>query len=203
MWLQLNKIYTFTYQVDNKSERYKVELIYVNIQGKNRFVFLDNGLLKQNKHLSDNFLDNRTRFIKEIEKWQKGGSYRKTHPIAYSNYEKLKLKRRELEDKIDEIDREIGSEERKILEDKIKEYQSDIDEDSLDGVKKELSSLINKCKLLLEKSKYSIIKRYYHGNPVLLLYDEVKHKYRFKVEFYSGQIYYEEIPESILIELVL
>ena len=93
--------YKIEYQIDNQPERYTTEMIYFKsskmFQGKDCcyvFYSVAEGV-KTN--------DDRTRFVDELNKFQKGGSYRKSHPIIYTELERLERERDKLSAKINVI----------------------------------------------------------------------------------------------------
>ena len=83
------KTYNIKYQVDNQPEIYEVTMIYVELRDeKPKYVFL---LVKDPEYKTFRLAGNNPKyvetshqkdiFIEEVRKFQKGGSYRKTHPI--------------------------------------------------------------------------------------------------------------------------
>ena len=101
MWLQNHKDYVFTYQIQGEPTKYKVKMIYISVgDSKPKFFFLDDRSLRDNPHFNEGFPENRSKFREEIERWQKGGAYRKTHPIITSRIEDLREQKLKLEEQL-------------------------------------------------------------------------------------------------------
>lgn len=183
MWLQDGKSYFYTYQIDNKPERYKIKMFYHKHQW-----FFEDWSLKQSPFY--NSKEDRTKFINEIYKWAKGGSYRKTHPIAFTRYEILKNEKEQLLNKISEIDKMLSKEE--ALENKrlYDEYNSDINIETLNDFEQKLNSLIGK--------DYCIRKLYYKDMEYLTIYDLKKDKYRSIMSLYDNEIEFNELPTYLM-----
>lgn len=148
---KLNKEYIIKYQVDNKPDIYEVKMIYLRVpinednnEYENRYVYLDDGTRrygidnpigkKYNSKLSQEFLD-------ELKKYQRGSSYRKTHPIAYTRKDQLL-------NEIKELQKEVSHIELKEHNQKVLKYKHEIvpkeNNKEYNKIKKEVEKLISK-----------------------------------------------------------
>ena len=117
----------FDFQVDSKPEIYQVEMIYTKRIPHGIYYFKSENKRSADIDLFKDREDLRTEFRKELEKWSKGGSYRKTHPIILDKLGELKEERLKLYKREKEISDEIKIEEEKQREIKLKDYKKDID----------------------------------------------------------------------------
>lgn len=183
--------YTYTYQMNGESTKHKVQLLYIKSMEQKWFFIA--GDKPDPIFDKDN---NKEKFIEEIKKWQKGGSYRKLNPTVKSTVDNLKSKRKELEHSIRDIDEEIKKVEKEEREKIAKEYMSDFSD-------KEVASL-NKLRNNVEKylngenSRYMIQIRYYNDTPKLFLFDKEKQKYRYVVWLYSDRISFSELDDEMI-----
>lgn len=202
VWLQYNKEYTFEYQILGEPKRYKINMIYLSFYENNikksKFVFISGKSLYENIHFNESNKDclkNRDDFINEISKWQKGGSYRKTHPIAHSRLDLLREEKKGLESRLKTLEFEINNEKIANKKERIKNYQSDLDIKSLNKFESDLTNII-------DSNRYCISERYYNGDLLLLIYDLEKNKYRKIIKFYSDCVSFEEIPEKVYLDII-
>lgn len=163
-------------------------MIYLKYNNTPKFFFLDDPAFENNIHFQGK--SNRTKFLKEIEEWQKGGSYRKTHPIVTTKLEDLKLQRQNLEDELRKIEKEI--EEQKLFEinEKIRDYQDDKDIKSINKFKNEFNKLL--------KGRYCIKMLWIDDKYIPILFDNKVNKYRGKIKFFDDEIEIEELTNNIL-----
>lgn len=107
-----NIIYTFIFQKDNKPKRYEAQMVYLGFREGPKWAFLD-GMC------GDLTNDERSEFIQEIPEFQKGGSYRKTHPIVYSAIEEVRnnliAKEREVQELKSKLDKLQSAEKTRIV----------------------------------------------------------------------------------------
>lgn len=192
MWLQNHKDYVFTYQIQGEPTKYKVKMIYISVgDSKPKFFFLDDRSLKDNPHFNEEFPENRSKFREEIERWQKGGAYRKTHPIITSRIEDLREQKLKLEEQLKETEREIEKEKLYELNKIIENYQNDLDQDSINKFKDDF-------KWLLE-GRYCIKMIWLKDDGYTpLLFDNKCNKYRGKIIFYDDEIEIKDLPEKDL-----
>lgn len=78
-----------------------------------------------------NTTEDRAEFLDEFYEFQKGGSYRKTHPITYSNIELIQQEIKEHDDKIYELKRKLDEEKVKAKHLKFEHYYEDVDTETL------------------------------------------------------------------------
>ena len=131
--------YTITYQISgNGNTKYTVDM-YCIAEKPVRYCYISGqygvGLDTEK---------DRAEFLDEFYEFQKGGSYRKTHPIEYSKLELLNEKLGEAKLSVSSIEKEIREEEEKERELKFKTYYADVDEKGLNeyvrGITKALAS---------------------------------------------------------------
>lgn len=124
---KLYKDYIVKYQVNEQPEIYEAKMVCINYEGDIRYAFLDDG-----QPLS--FIDddnekieraNKQEFVDEIKKYQKGSSYRKTHPIAYSEKDSLKNQIKELQAKLAKIELEEFKNKKNEYYEFIEKYSQD------------------------------------------------------------------------------
>ena len=151
------KTATISYQVEGYgSEIFKAEMVYVNSEDITTYAFLST-----NTYLHIDTDKDRNEFCEEIKLFQKGGSYRKTHPIVKSQSMILRDKKRKLEEEISDVDRKIREAEGQERQQKFKLYTKDIDYDSLhEFVEKIVTAIDN-------SSRYYIV-------PVMHIWDGYK-----------------------------
>ena len=118
---KLYKDYIVKYQVNNDPKIYEVDMVCIKYEEEIRYAFLEqpNSKLKGENPMFIDTKEDREEFVQEIKKYQMGSSYRKTHPIAYSEKDKLKNEMKELQKRISEI-------ELKERNDRIKDYKNKI-----------------------------------------------------------------------------
>ena len=114
--------YTITYQIKSKgSERFSVDM-YCVYENPVRYCFIAD---RYGYGLDTS--EDRAEFLDEFYEFQKGGSYRKTHPILYSNMEVIKQEIKEYDDKIYELKRKLEEEKEKAKQIKFEHYYEDVD----------------------------------------------------------------------------
>ena len=173
----------FDFQVDQKPEVYQVEMIYTKGISHGIYYFKSENKKSADIDLFKDRADLRSEFRKEVEKWSKGGSYRKTHPIVLDKLGKLKKEQFELWEKERKLNDEIKNEENIRREKKLKEYKENIDF-------KLVNTFINKVNKFLKDSRFCLRYIDYEG---LYLYDKIIQKYIVKCNLYDDEITTEEI----------
>ena len=131
--------YTITYQIEAKGyERYKVDMFCI-CENPVRYCYIADqyGIGLETEK-------DRAEFLDEFYKFQKGGSYRKTHPIKYTKLETLNERLGKVKVELSAVEKEIREEEENQRELKFKTYYDDVDNKSLDmyvrGITKALTS---------------------------------------------------------------
>lgn len=188
--------YTFVYQLNGESKKYRIPMLYIRNM-KQKWYF-DASNRYDPMFEKDNVRD---KFIAEISKWQKGGSYRKSNPTVESSIDKLKIKRKELEQNIEDINKEIKQLEIAETEKAVSEYMADFtekDRKNLDKVKTNIEKYLNG-----ENSRYALRVSYYKGSPRFVLYDKDKQKYRFIVWLYDNKFELAEVDKDMMRELYI
>ena len=151
------KMATISYQVDGYgSDIFNAEMIYINNKNITTYAFLST---KTYPHIDTD--EDKDEFWNEIKLFQKGGSYRKTHPIIKSKSMSLKDKKHKLEDELCKLDAEIRDAEEQERQQKFKSYTSDIDYDSLYKFTENVTTVLN------DNSRYYIV-------PILHIWDGYK-----------------------------
>lgn len=144
------KMYTVFYQKDNKPQKYSVQLYCFGIiDGKAKYCFKadDSSIPQKDREL----------FLKELAAYQRGSSYRRSHPISKSNIDLLKEKRIDLETQINNINRDIKELETNEFHEKLVTYQKSIDQKSLEKFSLDLHKFF--CKSI-SLSRYAIVNNF-------------------------------------------
>jgi hypothetical protein len=126
---QAGSVYTITYQVEGYGHmQFKTDLYCLRAnEGDVKYCWLEGSI---GPHI--NTASDKTEFLSEFYKFQKGGSYRKTHPIAKCNVQMLEEKKRALQKQVEQLERDIRDEGRKLRESILTQLQDKIDKPSLD-----------------------------------------------------------------------
>ena len=122
-----NKTCVIEYQVDGYgAERFTTSLVYIELKDKAgpRYVWLADGM---GKHIDTE--EDKKNFLNEFEQYQKGGSYRKTHPIIYTEIENLKREKQKLQSRLTSVESDIRRAEDAVRRKKFSNYTDDIDYD--------------------------------------------------------------------------
>lgn len=104
-----NTIYTVEYQVGRLPERHTIKMINIDfIHQSEEWRFAQGWAFMDGRENEISFENNdeRKEFLREFIAFQKGGSYRKTHPIAYSEKEDIKLQIDKLQKKLSDIEKQ-------------------------------------------------------------------------------------------------
>ena len=154
-----NVIYTITYQETGKPEVKEIHLIWLDFRENDcKWAFADG---RESNCLSK---EDKEELLEEMPKFQKGGSYRKSHSITYT---KKELIRQEIKDKEYEIYnlqqqiREIEESEYVDLESK---YSKLIDNKRLDKFEKGLRELV-------KETGYMVKEKCWAYNDGVIVYD--------------------------------
>lgn len=155
-----NVVYTFTYQRSGNPELLKVQMLWLDFRkGQETWAFMDG------READKLTLEERKEFIAEIPKFQKGGSYRKTHPIAYSKSGAIKQSIKHKEYELQMLKDELYNTEQKELDIKCNKYKEMIDSKKLDFISKEL-------KKIEEKTNCVILVKYVDGCCKSIIFDK-------------------------------
>lgn len=164
---QSNKVCEVVYQVEGQGyKEFKTNLVCLNIKGEIVYAFLEG---QEGDFTGSN--NDKTEFLDEFYLFQKGGSYRKTHPIMKSEKQILLDKKNKLNNDIDDIDREIRKVENKMRSEKYITYNDDIDRESLNLF---LSNIKN-CFNGNDRYKLQLVAHVFDGIK-LMVYDKEIHK---------------------------
>lgn len=139
---QAGSVYTISYQVDGYGHvQFKTDLYCLRAEECNvRYCWLEGSI---GPHI--NTAEDKAEFLEEFYKFQKGGSYRKTHPIARCNVQMLEAKKRELQKQVEQLEKDIRDESRKLRESILNQIQEKIDKPSLD-------TFVNDLKMVFENN---------------------------------------------------
>lgn len=155
-----NTIYTVTYQRSGKPKMYDVKMIWLDFREDNHtWAFMDG---KEAQLLSN---EERKEFIAEMFKFEKGGSYRKTHPIMYSKAEEIRKRIKELEYDIYLLKEEADKSENAHYEELARKYEKKIDH-------KKLNKFDEDFRKLCEKSGYILKTKYFMHGTDIMVYDK-------------------------------
>ena len=155
-------------------EIFKADMMYIEDEDYNKggYVFIADRKYKHIETPTDRQL-----FCEAISDYQKGGSYRKTHPIVESQSMILKRRREELKSELSSIDKKIWDAENKEREEKYKVYMEDVDLDSLNAFTEKLKEVLD------SNTRYKL-------QPRLRLFDG------YSIEIYDTEL---EKPVSIIV----
>lgn len=171
-----NTKYVFKFQIDNKPKIYSIDMVYLDFredEKEHTWAFMSG---KDSEWISP---EDRKEFIEEIPKFQKGGSYRKTHPIAYSDIESLRLEISKKQSEIYELNKKIDNLKYEKSKEFISKYRDNIDEDRLKKFEDGLDDLYF-------STGYCIKLRDRNGNTDIMLYDTNKHIYIARIKSYRN-----------------
>lgn len=161
--------YTITYQITGDTTRYKVDM-YCVCEDPARYCYL-----------ADHYgygLDtekDRAEFLDEFYEFQKGGSYRKTHPIQYKKSEIIKEKIKQQEDITYQLKKELEQAEKEERETTYKDYYKDVDMKSLEKYVEKIKKAFNDDRYYVDGIEFHI----WEGHRIFI-YDR-KLKKRVKV----------------------
>lgn len=142
--------YTITYQINEDTNRYKVDM-YCICEDPVRYCYL-----------ADHYgygLDtekDRAEFLDEFYEFQKGGSYRKTHPIQYKKSELIKEKIKQQEDITYQLKKELEQAEKEERENKYKDYYKDVDIKSLEKYVDKIKKAFNDDRYYVDGIEFHI-----------------------------------------------
>jgi len=161
------EIYTIEYQVvDLGYTIFKTSLFCLGYRdGIMKYCWLEG---KIGPHLETNEL--REEFLKEFYEFQKGGSYRKLHPIIKANKDDLISQKNALKEQLTQLERQIQLEEDLELTNKLKTYFDDVDLVALNDYLKTLANAVN------NKSYYLKPVVHVFTGSALIVYDRVLDK---------------------------
>lgn len=104
-----NVIYTIEYQIGKSPEIHTIKMLNIDfIHQSDEWKFAQGWAFLDGKESSIIFEDNEDRkeFLREFIAFQKGGSYRKTHPIMYSEKENIKMQIEKLQKELSNIEQQ-------------------------------------------------------------------------------------------------
>lgn len=153
-----NVIYDVTYQRTGNPEIYQVKMIWLDFREEHTWAFMDG---READRLS---LEEREEFIKEMPKFQKGGSYRKTHPITYSEKGKLLNQIKQKEYEIYQLKEQIEKMDSENLNKLCNEYKKCIDTSKI-------LKFENSLKALEVETGYSLRKKNLRYNTSISVID--------------------------------
>lgn len=155
-------IYTITYQVKGKEpNKFKIDLycLYQQDDGKYKYCYLESSEGPYINNMAD-----RNMFLAEFYKFQKGASYRKTHPVALSYLETLEQEKEKLQTQINNINKQINNELYNELTEMVQTKLKDIDPKSLNKYLKQLDSVLMNDRYVLQA-----VDKYPYYNTVLIV----------------------------------
>lgn len=119
--------YTITYQIsDGSTNMYKVDLYCIEVEHQIKYCFIEgyNGFGIETN-------DDRSDFLEQLKEFQKGGSYRKKHPINYKKSALIEQEIERQEENIRVLKQELDRVKDQELDDKFTHYLDDVDNDGL------------------------------------------------------------------------
>ena len=145
-----NTIYLFKYQRDNKPRIYEAKMVWLDFRpDRPTWAFMDG---KEAQMLTNK---EREAFINEIPKFQKGGSYRKTHPIIHSKSEDIRNEIKQKEKEISQLKEKLDQEEDKNKEELSERYKKYLDKNKLHLFIKGLEKLKNNTDYIMSKDCFN------------------------------------------------
>ena len=143
---QWGKSYTVTYQLVGNPTRYKIDLYCYSKDSEGyKYCYIEGHTGYGIETMQD-----KDEFLTEFYKFQKGGSYRKTHPIQYSEEEIINSKILKKEDEIKELKLELKNLEYNKKKKKFSNYYDNVDRPSLNNYISTLTSI------LFDDSRYCV-----------------------------------------------
>lgn len=145
-----NKIgerYIIEYQVvDFGYAIFKTTLICLKLDTNGvRYCWMENEI---GPHLETS--EDREEFLNEFYEFQKGGSYRKLHPIIKASKDDLIIQKNALKEQLAQLERQIQLEENLELTDKLKTYFDDVDLVALNEYLITLANAVNNRRYYLK-----------------------------------------------------
>jgi hypothetical protein len=170
--------YTITYQVEGFStQRFKIPLYCRGrIDGDIKYCFISG---------YDGFcvstLEEKNEFLKEFYEFQKGGSYRKNHPIKESYVEQLKNKLSDLDSQVADLTKQIEKAEEDEKKQNYETYYDDVDLQDVENYVKGL-------KRAFKSNRYYLTADYYvWEGPRLCVMDKKLNKKVMIIGIQNGQ----------------
>ena len=176
------ELYNVEYQVNGLPEIHTATMICIVIEGKYKYAFIDDKYSNGELIVNDN-TKNRNKFIQELAEFQKGSSYRKSHPIVYSIVDTLKKQLNELQEQSNELQQQILNKQNELMNARTKEITDKIDIKSLDA-------FINKVNKVNNDKQYRIISPV-NAKGNLFIFDMQMKRFIAKVICEDGKIGYE------------
>lgn len=178
--------YTITYQIESRgSERFKVDM-YCVFEEPVKYCYIADqygvGL--------DNEKD-RAEFLDEFYEFQKGGSYRKTHPIKYKKSELIKEQIKQEEDKVYQLKKDLEQAEKEEREESFKTYYDKVD-------MKSLEKYVDKIKKAFNSDRYYVSGIEFHiweGHRIFI-YDRKLNKRVKVITIQDGQVKFRNLDKD-------
>lgn len=149
---QYGKSYTITYQLCDDTTMYKIDLYcYNKIKNRYDYCYIDG-----HTGYGVETEEDKNEFLMEFYKFQKGGSYRKTHPVQYSEEDQIKFKIKEKENEIYELKNELETAEYNRKQQKFVGYYDNVDRQGLNNYISSLRSVA------FDNNRYCIHNAEYH-----------------------------------------
>ena len=135
-----NVVYTIEYQIGKSPEIHIVKMINIDFihqseewKFANGWAFLDG---RESSVMFDS-IEDRKEFLREFIAFQKGGSYRKTHPIMYGEKENIKMQ-------IEKLQKELSNIEQKEHIDLRNNYMNKVNKINVDKFMQEINKSMSK-----------------------------------------------------------
>lgn len=123
-----NVIYTIEYQIDKLPEIHTIKMLNIDfINQSDEWKFAQGWAFLDGRESEIKFKDNdeKKEFLREFLAFQKGGSYRKTHPISRNEKENIKIQIDKLQKRLSDIEKQEHIDLRNNYLDKVDKIEVD------------------------------------------------------------------------------
>lgn len=187
------KEYVINYQVNTDAVIYKCTLYCFGKEGRiGKYAFIEGWTYPQIETTED-----KNDFIEELKAFQKGSSYRKTHPLNEDELMKLQKMKNEYLAKVSDIDNQIADIKTKNLQNNINNYRKNIDTKSLNCFQDKLFKLLINSNYTLAKCDVII-----PGRSDLVIIDKKSNLPVKIIDIYSDTIDFEDLSDYEISKLL-
>lgn len=178
--------YTITYQIESRgSERFKVDMYCVFTEPVRYCYIADQygvGLETEK---------DRAEFLDEFYEFQKGGSYRKTHPIKYKKSELIKEQIKQQEDNLYQLKRDLEKAEKEEKEEAFKTYYDKVDMNKLEKYVERIKEAFNDDRYYVDGIEFHI----WEGHRIFI-YDRKLNKRVKVITIQNGQVKFRNLDKD-------
>ena len=178
--------YTITYQIkDNGYKRYKVDMFCI-YEDPPRYCYIADhyGIGLETEK-------DRAEFLDEFYEFQKGGSYRKTHPIKYKKSELIKEQIKQQEDNLYQLKRDLEKAEKEEKEEAFKTYYDKVDMNKLEKYVERIKKAFNDERYYVDGIEFHI----WEGHRIFI-YDRKLNKRVKVITIQDGQVKFRNLDKD-------